>query len=68
MAESATGVDGFRFWDYPVEMPQTRQDTGKVGNSWKSLYGGAVQEDSARTRAGPPDVGQSAMGVTEGAR
>lgn len=23
VAESATGIDGFRFWDYPVEMPQT---------------------------------------------
>jgi 4-O-beta-D-mannosyl-D-glucose phosphorylase len=23
VAESATGVDGFRFWDYPVVMPET---------------------------------------------
>jgi 4-O-beta-D-mannosyl-D-glucose phosphorylase len=23
VAESTTGVDGFRFWDYPVEMPET---------------------------------------------
>jgi 4-O-beta-D-mannosyl-D-glucose phosphorylase len=23
IAESATGVDGFRFWDYPVVMPET---------------------------------------------
>jgi 4-O-beta-D-mannosyl-D-glucose phosphorylase len=23
VAESATGVDGFRFWDYPVRMPET---------------------------------------------
>jgi len=23
MAESETGVDGFRFWDYPIEMPET---------------------------------------------
>jgi 4-O-beta-D-mannosyl-D-glucose phosphorylase len=23
VAESATGVDNFRFWDYPVELPQT---------------------------------------------
>lgn len=28
VAESQTGVDGFRFWDYPIEMPQTsRPDT-----------------------------------------
>ena len=28
VAESATGVDGFRFWDYPVTMPETdRPDT-----------------------------------------
>ncbi len=23
VAESKTGIDGFRFWDYPVEMPET---------------------------------------------
>ena len=23
IAESATGIDGFRFWDYPVTMPET---------------------------------------------
>jgi 4-O-beta-D-mannosyl-D-glucose phosphorylase len=23
IAESATGVDGFRFWDYPIALPQT---------------------------------------------
>lgn len=28
VAESASGVDGFRFWDYPVAMPETdRADT-----------------------------------------
>ncbi len=28
VAESATGVDGFRFWDYPIALPQTqRPDT-----------------------------------------
>jgi len=25
VAESATGIDGWRFWDYPVRMPQTAE-------------------------------------------
>lgn len=25
VAESSTGVDGFRFWDYPIVMPETAQ-------------------------------------------
>lgn len=30
VAESQTGVDGFRFWDYPIEMPQTNKPDTNV--------------------------------------
>jgi 4-O-beta-D-mannosyl-D-glucose phosphorylase len=30
VAESDTGVDGFRFWDYPVAMPQTNEPDTNV--------------------------------------
>ena len=30
VAESATGVDGFRFWDYPVVMPETAEPETNV--------------------------------------
>ena len=30
VAESESGVDGFRFWDYPVELPDTRPEETNV--------------------------------------
>jgi 4-O-beta-D-mannosyl-D-glucose phosphorylase len=30
IAESATGVDGFRFWDYPIALPQTDEPDTNV--------------------------------------
>ena len=30
VAESATGIDGFRFWDYPVTMPETAEPETNV--------------------------------------
>ena len=30
VAESANGIDGFRFWDYPVEMPETAEPETNV--------------------------------------
>ncbi len=30
VAESATGIDGFRFWDYPVVMPETSEPETNV--------------------------------------
>jgi 4-O-beta-D-mannosyl-D-glucose phosphorylase len=30
VAESATGIDGFRFWDYPVVMPETAEPETNV--------------------------------------
>jgi 4-O-beta-D-mannosyl-D-glucose phosphorylase len=30
VAESADGIDGFRFWDYPIELPQTDEPDTNV--------------------------------------
>jgi 4-O-beta-D-mannosyl-D-glucose phosphorylase len=30
VAESETGVDNFKFWDYPIKMPQTKQPNTNV--------------------------------------
>ena len=30
IAESATGIDGFRFWDYPILMPETHEPDTNV--------------------------------------
>ncbi|MBU6299348.1 MAG: glycosidase [Alphaproteobacteria bacterium] len=64
VAESANGVDGFSFWDYPLELPQTAESDTNVydmrltahEDGW--IYGLFCTERKDRTR---PDDASAAV-------